>query len=94
MGLLRVEIWDATGNKRVEAELPDDVPIERVMVLLVERLHLPRHSPDNQLISYKLHLRTASSRQLSNKTSLAEQGVQEGDILRIQPEITAGAHRP
>lgn len=89
MGDLEVEIWDATGNKRVSAQVPSDVPIERILVVLIERLHLPRHSVDGQIISYKLHHRRFSS-QLLNEKSLFEQNVQNGDILRIQPEITAG----
>ena len=89
MGDLEIEIWDATGNKRVQAQVPDDVPIERVLVVLVERLHLPRHSVDGQLISYKLHNRRLGV-QLLNEKSLAEQDVHNGDVIRIQPEITAG----
>ena len=89
VGDLKIEIWDATGNKKVPVEVPDDVPIERVMVVLVERLHLPRHSVDGQLISYKLHHRRLGV-QLLNHKGLAEQDVQDDDVLRIQPEITAG----
>ncbi len=89
MGSLQVEVWDATGNKRQLAELPDDVAVNRVMVVLVERLSLPRQSPDGQLMSYKFHHK-ASGRQLLDTQSLRDAGVRDGDILRIQPEITAG----
>lgn len=90
MGSLQVEVWDATGNKRQVAELPDDVAVNRVMVVLVERLNLPRQSPDGQLMSYKFHHKS-SGRQLLDTQSLRDAGVRDGDILRIQPEITAGA---
>jgi len=87
--LLNIEVWDATGNKRIEAEVPDDVAVERILLVLAEKLHLPMTSPDGQLMSYKFHHRRLGI-QLLDEESLAGQGVTEGDIVRIQPEITAG----
>ena len=89
MGSLMVEIWDATGNKKVKAELPDDEPVNRILILLIDRMSLPRFTPDGQLMSYKFHHK-ASGRQLLDDESLRQGGVQAGDVLRIQPEITAG----
>lgn len=89
MGALSLEVWDATGNKRVQVEAPDDVVVERILMVLTDRLHLPKHAPDGQLMSYKLHHRRLSAQLLDGKT-LAEQDVKDGDVLRIQPEITAG----
>lgn len=89
MSSLVVEIWDATGNKKVTAELPDDEPINRILVLLTDKMNLPRYSPDGQLMSYKFHHK-ASGRQLLDEETLRDAGVNEGDVLRIQPEITAG----
>jgi hypothetical protein len=40
-------------------------------------------------MSYKLHHRR-SGVQLVDEQTLAEAGVQSGDELRLQPEITAG----
>jgi hypothetical protein len=90
MGSLNVEVWDATGNKRVTAEVPDDVTVDRILMVLADKLHLPRHSPDGQLMSYKFHHRRLGIQMLDSQ-SLGEQGVVEGDVLRIQPEITAGS---
>ena len=90
VGNMNVEIWDATGNKKVVVNLPSDSPVNRIIVLLVDRMNLPRHSPDGQLMSYKFHHK-ASGRQLLDEETLAGAGVKEGDVLRLQPEITAGA---
>ena len=30
--MLNLEVWDVTGNKRVTVEVPEDVPVERIMV--------------------------------------------------------------
>jgi hypothetical protein len=89
MGNLNLEVWDATGNKRVNAEVPDDVTVDRILMVLADKLHLPRHSPDGQLMSYKFHHRRLGV-QLLDQKSLADQGVVDGDVMRIQPEITAG----
>ena len=89
MGMITVEVWDSTGNKRQTAELPDDAPVNRIMAVLVERLELPKNSPDGQPMSYKFHHK-ASGKQLSDSQTLSEAGVAEGDVLRVVPEITAG----
>ena len=73
-----------------EVEAPDDVSINRLLVVLVERMNLPLNSPDGQLMSYKLHHRRSGSQLLDNQT-LAQASVIDGDELRLQPEITAGA---
>jgi hypothetical protein len=88
---ITVEIWDATGNKKVTANLPENVPVNRILVLLVEKMNLPRHSPDGQLMSYKFHHK-ASGRQLLDDETFESASVKQGDILRVQPEITAGQH--
>ena len=88
-GSIEIEVWDATGNKRVEVEVPADVAVECVLMVLADKLHLPKHSPDGQLMSYKFHHRRLGMQLLDDKT-LAEQQVERGDVLRIQPEITAG----
>lgn len=89
MGAITVEIWDATGNKKVKAELPDDEALNRIIILLIDKMNLPRFSPDGQLMSYKFHHK-ASGRQLLDDETFYQAGVQSGDVLRIQPEITAG----
>jgi uncharacterized ubiquitin-like protein YukD len=92
MGTINIEVWDATGNKRQTAEVPDDVSVNRVIAVLVDRMNLPRNSPDGQLMSYKFHHK-ATGRQLLDDQTLAEANVQDGDIVRLQAEITAGARR-
>lgn len=89
MGMITVEVWDATGSKKREVEVPDDVPVNRVLVVLTERMQMPRVAPDGELISYKFHHR-ASGKQLLDEETLFAGGVRDGDVLRLQPEITAG----
>lgn len=88
--MLRLEVWDVTGNKRVMVEVPDDVSVERVLVVLVEKLLLPKYSPQGEFMSYKFHHRRLGV-QLFDDQTLSQQQVTDGDVLRIQPEITAGS---
>ena len=90
MADINLEVWDATGNKRLTVQVPDDVAVERILMVLADKLHLPKHSPDGQLMSYKFHHRRLGV-QLRDDQTLTQQQVIEGDIVRIQPEITAGA---
>lgn len=90
MSYLTIEVWDATGNKKQVVEVPADAAVNRLIAVLVEKMNLPRHSPDGQMMSYKFHHR-ASGRQLLDTETLSTAGVHEGDILRLQPEITAGS---
>lgn len=88
--MISVEVWDASGSKKQLVELPDDAPVNRVLVVLIEKMKLPQQSPDGQLMSYKFHHKN-SGRQLLDTQSLSDAHVRPGDVLRLQPEITAGA---
>jgi hypothetical protein len=92
MSMMRMRIWDVTGSRSQMVEAPADVPIARLIVLLVERMSLPINSPDGQIMSYKLHNKR-TGQQLLDRQTLTEAGVLNGDDLRLQPEITAGSKR-
>ena len=89
MGMIQVRVQDISGSRVCDVEAPDDVAINRILALLVERMNLPLNSPDGQIMSYKLHHRR-TGQQLLDKQTLAEAGVVARDELRLQPEITAG----
>ena len=84
-----MRIWDVTSSRSQEVEAPTDVPVGRLLVLLVEKMNLPINSPDGQIMSYKLHHKR-TGRQLLDDETLAAADVLSGDDLRLQPEITAG----
>ena len=89
MGVLHILITDISGSRSREVEAPDDVAVERIIALLVEKMSLPINSPDGQIMVYKLHHRRSGCQLLDNQT-LAEAEVFDNDELRLQPEITAG----
>ncbi len=93
MGKVNVVIVDATGNKEQKVGLPDDIKCGIIMVKLVEKIKLPSVGPDGNPISYKF-IHKVTGRQLLEAQTLSEAGIKDGDVLRLQPEITAGAICP
>ena len=89
MSMIKVKLLDLTGTKISDVMAPNDVQVQRLIVLLVEKLKMPIHSPDGQIISYKLHHKQTGM-QLMDHQTLAEAGIEVGDELRLFPEITAG----
>ncbi len=86
---VNVTIIDVTGNKEQEAALPKNAPVRRIVAKLLQMMSLPSSGPDGQPMSYKF-VHKSSGRQIADEQTLADSGVQDGDILRLQPEITAG----
>ncbi len=93
MSEMRIEVWAATGTRRIQVDAADAVTVDRSLLGRAEKLHLPRYNPEGQLMSYKFHHRRRAMQLLDDRT-LAQQDVKEGDVLRIQPEITAGGGAP
>lgn len=89
MASLNVTVYDSTENKRVPAELPDDAPVNKIILILTDKLKLPKNGPDGAPLSYKFHHKN-SGRQIHDSQTLGVAGVKDGDVLRLQPEITAG----
>ncbi len=90
MAMITLDVLDATGNRRESVTLPDDVPVNRILVMLIEKLGLPtRHELDNRLLVYKFHHVTAG--QIRDEQTLAGAGVKGGDVLRLFGEMIAGA---
>lgn len=92
MAKVNVVIVDATGNKEQKVGLPDDIKCGIIMVKLVEKIKLPSVGPDGNPISYKF-IHKVTGRQLLEAQTLAEAGIKDGDVLRLQAEITAGGRQ-
>ena len=93
MAYINIEVWDATGNKKQIVEVPDDVPINRIIVLLIDRLNYPKFdATGGQLLSYKLH-HQSTRKQLIDTNTLQQSDVKSNDILRLVAEIIAGGNQ-
>lgn len=89
MPAVKVVIVDQTGSKKTPVELPDDVPMRRLIPALVTKMSLPVASAAGEPITYVFdHLRTG--KRLKEDDTLAAVGVQADDRLKLIPEPTAG----
>ncbi|RIK15438.1 MAG: hypothetical protein DCC51_14690 [Anaerolineae bacterium] len=88
MASTKVIIYDPTGSKKTPVELPDDVPMRRLIPALVSKMGLPTTQGANP-ITYRLDHRSSGKR-LGDEESLRDAGVKEDDILSLFPEVTAG----
>jgi uncharacterized ubiquitin-like protein YukD len=89
MGKVEVEIVDHTASKRKKAELPDSVPVGRIISVLITKMNLPTTDPSGQPVTYHLDHKQSGKRLMEDQT-LKNSGVQNGDVLRIFPRIEAG----
>lgn len=90
MGNVQVEVIDHTMSKRKRATMPDDVPIHRLLSVLITKMSLPTTDPSGQPVSYHLDHKQSGKRLREDQT-LNSAGVKNGDVLRISAEITAGS---
>jgi hypothetical protein len=86
---MEITIVDAAGNRSESVSAPESVPSGRITAKLVELMGLPAVGPEGRPLAYKLHHKRSGS-QLGEQVSLADAGVQDGDVLRLVAEITAG----
>lgn len=88
MASIKVIVYDPTGSKKTPVELPEDVPMRRLIPALVTKMGLPTTQGANP-ITYRLDHR-ASGKRLGEEESLSDAGVSQDDILSLFPEVTAG----
>lgn len=89
MPQVTVHILDHTHSKKTQVELPDGIEMSRLVPALVSRMGLPSTLQNGSPITYRLdHRRTG--RRLDDDETLAGVGVENGDILSLLPELTAG----
>jgi uncharacterized ubiquitin-like protein YukD len=86
---VKVKIIDQNGTKEQEADLPTNAEVGRIITRLVQLMNLPTAGPDGGPMSYKF-VHKSSGRQLVDNETLADADVKDGDVLRLNPEITAG----
>jgi hypothetical protein len=88
MARMRVAIINHTTSTKTIVEMPDDVPMNRLIPALVSRLDLPVRQGGNP-ISYRLD-NPGTGVRLEDDVTLAEAGVEADEALYLVPEVTAG----
>lgn len=82
-------IESVTGGKQHKATIPVDVPVNRLLPLLIQKLGLLSHNDTGRRISYRL-LHRESGSQLRDSDTLQAAGVSDGHNLKILAEVIAG----
>jgi hypothetical protein len=88
MARIRIALMDHLRGTKTQVEMPDDVPMNRLIPALVRRLGLPTEQ-NGQPVTYRLDNRESGER-IRDEETLAEAGVQDQATLTLLPEVTAG----
>ncbi len=83
---IEVTVTDQAGGKTVEARLPTNAAMSRLVPALITKMSLPSN------VQYGIQHKQSGKRLLLHDT-LASVGVKEGDTLRLLPDVTAGSNR-
>jgi hypothetical protein len=84
---LRIRIQDAVGGKTQTAEVPSDVPLEKLLQVLPSKLGLPVVHADGRPIDYHLYYKDLP---LPSGATLDSAGVVEDTTLSLAREAIAG----
>ena len=85
---LKVQLEDHTGNTSHQAKMSETAPVARLIPAIVTSMELPITDPSGNPVTYHL---SYNNRQLVDDDTLASAGVQEGGVITIVPEMTAGS---
>lgn len=80
---IQVTITDQAGGKTVQAKLPTDAPMSRLVPALVTKMSLPNN------VTYGIQHKQSGNK-LQQTDTLGGVGVKDGDTLRLLPDVTAG----
>lgn len=85
MAAIRLVIVDPTGSKRTDVEVPDDVPMRRLMPALVTKMSLPTSDEDGNIIRYKLH-RNKTGIGLCDNDTITGSGAEADELFTLVPK--------
>lgn len=88
MPRVRIALMDHLRGTKTQVEVPDNVPMNRLIPALVAKLGLPTEQ-GGQPVTYRLDNRDTGER-IADQHTLAEGRVQNGSVLALFPEVTAG----
>lgn len=89
-GRVRIALMDHLSGTKTQVEVPDNIPMNRLIPALVGKLGLPTHQ-DGQPVTYRLDNRQSGER-LGDEETLSDAGVVDNAVLTLLPEVTAGGY--
>jgi len=78
-----INLEDYTGNVNYEVKMAENVPIKRIIPVIIKLLKLPQKDAIGQVINHHI---SHNSRQLQDDETLLTAGVQSGELLILLPE--------
>lgn len=81
MGRIRLNVMDHLRGTKTRVDVPDDVPVKKLIPALVKRLGLPSQHNGNP-VAYSLDNRLAGE-SLEDERTLAENGIEDDAVLAI-----------
>jgi hypothetical protein len=91
MASMKVSIFDHTDTNKTGVEMPDDLPMARLLPVLVNEMGLPLQQGGRPIVYRLIHRRTGNV--LSERDTLRSANVQADDALTLVPELTAGSRQ-
>ena len=89
MAQLEVTVIDQSG-KDIKVALPDDRPISQVAEALARKMNYPEARGGQELrLTHK-----SSGNELNSERTLSQEGVRNGDVLRLRLEAIPGCDVP
>lgn len=87
---IQLTMVDEAGAKETKIRAPGDWTVRKLVSSYVSKLKLPTVGKDGQPITYHAILKRTNT-QLDDSKTLAEEGVTEGDVLKLVMTIIPGA---
>ncbi len=88
MAQIRVSIIDPSHAKKIQAEVPDNVPVNRLIRAFAAKIGWATMDQHGAFINYKLiHSRDGLDVELDGDSTLQSAGVQNNDVLSLHAEM-------
>jgi hypothetical protein len=87
----RIRLHDSAGAAMNMAEVPGDVPVEKLLPAIVEKLNLPKVAPDGRPVDYRLYYQ---DRPLPSEETLDSAGVVDDATLMVVREAAFACFPP
>ena len=92
MSHITVGVINPAETEKVTVKIPDDVEMEQLVPALVSSMGMPIFSTVGDALVYHLSRREedGSLTRLNKKETLADAGVESGNVLQLTVEMVAG----
>lgn len=84
MTSIRIHLGDPTDSKRITAEVADDIPMQKLIPAIVNRIGLPIIGPNGKTIKYNF-IRRSTATYMDDEATMQSAGIAPDEIFNIIP---------